>query len=80
MIIGGMMFNPIKSFALTLILITISETIIFVMSKIFCNGILTEKIAEKHPKIVNISKEYNNKFLITSMYLIQIWSKITKTV
>lgn len=64
MIIGGMIFNPIKGFVLTLISIAISETIIFIISRHFCNGILTEKINAKYPKILAISKEYNIKFLV----------------
>lgn len=64
MIIGGMIFDPVKSFLLTLISITISETIIFIISKNFCNGGLIEKITAKYPKIIDIAKEYNNKFLV----------------
>lgn len=63
MIIGGMMFNPMEGFALTLVSVILSETIVYKTSQILINSSLQNHIVNKYPKLYKLLLRNNIKIL-----------------
>ncbi|QZY53861.1 VTT domain-containing protein [Crassaminicella profunda] len=63
MIIGGLLFNPMLGFTLSMVSMIVSESIIFMLAKISFNSRFINKINNKYPELMNMSKKYNHQFL-----------------
>jgi uncharacterized membrane protein YdjX (TVP38/TMEM64 family) len=63
MILGGVCFGTLKGFLLSIIGISLSETLIFVFAKLFTNTKLKEYLTNKYPDILPLIEAYNYKFL-----------------
>lgn len=62
-IIGGLMFNPIDGFALNLISIILSETIVYMTSNILVESRIHNYIVNKYPKLYEVLLKNNTKIL-----------------
>lgn len=63
MIIGGIMFTPIQGFFLTLISVILSETIIFILSKVMLATKVQEYLINKYPKVYKLLLKSNTRIL-----------------
>lgn len=63
MILGGMMFSPIQGFALTLISVILSETIVYIASKVLVSSGIKDYIVNKNPKLYELLIRNNTKIL-----------------
>lgn len=63
MILGGMIFNPMEGFALTLISVILSETIVYITSKILVSSDIQNYIVNKYPKLHELLLKNNTKIL-----------------
>ncbi|WP_176461720.1 TVP38/TMEM64 family protein [Anaeromicrobium sediminis] len=64
MIMSGILFDPIVGFTLCMLSIIISETLIFILGKNSYNMKFINKINNKFPQLMHVSKKYNYKFLV----------------
>lgn len=63
MVLGGIMFNPIEGFILTFISIVLSETFIYILSKIFVGSAIQNYLVNKYPKLYNMILKNDTKIL-----------------
>lgn len=63
MILGGMMFNPFEGAALTFISVVLSETIVYVISKIFACSHIQNYLIKRNPKLYSLLLRNNTKIL-----------------
>lgn len=63
MILGGIFFNPITGFFLSMIGMVLSETLVYVFSKIFPSEKINQYLESKHPEVKALLEIYNYKFL-----------------
>lgn len=63
MILGGIFFNPITGFLLSMIGMVLSETLVYVFSKIFSSGKINQYLESKYPEVKSLLEIYNYKFL-----------------
>jgi uncharacterized membrane protein YdjX (TVP38/TMEM64 family) len=63
MILGGIMFEPMVGFTLTLVSVFFSETIIYIVSKILIGSGLENYLINKYPKLYKLLNKSNRKIL-----------------
>lgn len=63
MVLGGMIFNPMEGFALTLISVILSETIVYATSKILVSSSIQKYLVNKYPKLYKLLIRNNIKIL-----------------
>lgn len=63
MILGGIMFTPVQGFFLTLISVILSETIIFILSKVMLAAKVQEYLVDKYPKVYRLLLRNNTRIL-----------------
>lgn len=63
MILGGILFNPLAGVVLTLISVIISETIVYVTSKILLGSQIQDNLVKKYPKLYELLLKNNKKVL-----------------
>jgi uncharacterized membrane protein YdjX (TVP38/TMEM64 family) len=63
MILGGIMFTPMQGFFLTLISVILSETIIFILSKVMLAAKVQEYLVNKYPKVYKLLLRNNTRIL-----------------
>ncbi|MBL4936730.1 TVP38/TMEM64 family protein [Clostridium sp. YIM B02515] len=63
MILGGMMFRPIQGFALTLVSVVLSETIVYLSSKVLVSSGIKNYLINKNPKLYELLLMNNTKIL-----------------
>lgn len=63
MILGGMIFNPVEGTALTFISVVLSETIVFVISKILVSSKIQDYLVKRNPKLYELLLKNNTKIL-----------------
>lgn len=63
MILGGMMFNPIEAFALTLVSILLSESIVYAVSKVLVSSGIQNYLVKKYPKTYSLLLKNNTRIL-----------------
>jgi uncharacterized membrane protein YdjX (TVP38/TMEM64 family) len=63
MILGGMIFNPVEGFALTFISVVLSQTIVFVISKILVCSNIQDYLVKRNPKLYKLLLKNNTKIL-----------------
>ncbi|MDP4090558.1 MAG: VTT domain-containing protein [Bacillota bacterium] len=63
MILAGMIFNPFEGAALAFISVVLSETIIFIVSKILVRSNLQDYLVKKNPKLYRLLLKNNTKIL-----------------
>lgn len=64
MIIGGIYFGPLKGFLLSMIGITLSQSLIYAASKKLSSPKIKEAIIKQYPNVIPLFEKYNYKFLI----------------
>ena len=63
MILGGIIFNPFEGGMLTLISIILSETIVYLTSKILVSSSIQNLLVNKYPKLYELLLKNNKKIL-----------------
>ena len=63
MILGGICFDPLLGFFLSMAGMVISETLVFVLSKTFSSKKLNQFLEHKNPQLKALLEKYNYKFL-----------------
>ncbi|MDW8799989.1 VTT domain-containing protein [Clostridium sp. A1-XYC3] len=63
MILGGIIFNPIEGGALTLVSVILSETILYITSKVLVSSDITNYLVNKYPKLYKLLLKNNTKIL-----------------
>lgn len=63
MLLGGMIFNPIEGFVFTLISIVLSETIVYIASKILVGSDIQKYLVNKYPKLYKLLLNNNTRIL-----------------
>ncbi|CAN2255237.1 TVP38/TMEM64 family protein [Bacillus inaquosorum] len=63
MFLGGICFDPIVSFILSMADIMLSETLVYLFSKMFSSGKMMKDLERKHPELKKLLEAYNYKFL-----------------
>jgi uncharacterized membrane protein YdjX (TVP38/TMEM64 family) len=63
MILGGICFDPLLGFFLSMAGILISETLVFVLSKTLSSKKLNQFLEHKNPQLKALLEKYNYKFL-----------------
>lgn len=63
MILGGMIFTPIEGFVLTLISVILSETIVYITSKVLVSSDIQGYFVNKYPKLYELLLGNNTKIL-----------------
>ncbi|GAA0742385.1 TVP38/TMEM64 family protein [Clostridium oceanicum] len=63
MILGGMIFNPVDGVILTLLSILFSESIVYIVSKIFVTSDMQNYFVVKYPRIYEALLKNNSKIL-----------------
>ncbi|MDZ5471455.1 VTT domain-containing protein [Bacillus sp. 31A1R] len=63
MILGGICFNPLIGFVLSMIGMIVSETIVYLLSKTYFSKYIKVHLERKHPEIMALLDTYNYKFL-----------------
>ncbi|KZL91820.1 TVP38/TMEM64 family protein [Clostridium magnum] len=63
MILGGMIFTPIEGFALTFISVILSETIVYITSKVLVSSDIQGCFVNKYPKLYELLLGNNTKVL-----------------
>lgn len=63
MILGGVIFNPFEGGLLTLISVILSETIVYLTSKILVSSCIQNLIVNKYPKLYELLLKNNTKIL-----------------
>jgi uncharacterized membrane protein YdjX (TVP38/TMEM64 family) len=63
MILGGMLFNPLEGVLLTLTSVIISETIVYIASKILVGSHIQDSLVKKYPKLYELLLKNNKKIL-----------------
>lgn len=63
MILGGMIFTPIEGFVLTLISVILSETIVYITSKVLVSSDTQGYFVNKYPKLYELLLGNNTKIL-----------------
>jgi uncharacterized membrane protein YdjX (TVP38/TMEM64 family) len=63
MILGGICFDPLLGFTLSMVGMLISETLVFVLSKTLSNKKLNQFLEHKNPQLKALLEKYNYKFL-----------------
>lgn len=63
MILGGICFDPLLGFFLSMAGMVISESLVFVLSKTLSNRKLNQFLEHKNPKLKALLEKYNYKFL-----------------
>ncbi|TYS21981.1 TVP38/TMEM64 family protein [Bacillus subtilis] len=67
MFLGGICFDPIVSFILSMAGIMLSETLVYLFSKMFSSGKMMKDLERKHPELKKLLEAYNYKFLALGM-------------
>ncbi|MEX2058792.1 VTT domain-containing protein [Bacillus halotolerans] len=67
MFLGGICFDPIVSFILSMVGIFLSETLVYLFSRIFSSGKMMKDLEHKHPELKKLLEAYNYKFLALGM-------------
>lgn len=62
-ILGGMLFNPIEAIILTVISIIISETIVYIISKVVVSSAIQNYLVNKYPRLYEVLLKNNIKIL-----------------
>ena len=63
MVLGGVIFNPFKGILLTLISVILSETIVYVTSRILVSSSVQNLFVNKYPKLYELLLKNNTKIL-----------------
>jgi len=63
MILAGIIFNPVEGVALTFISVVLSETIIFIISKILVCSNIQNYLVKRYPKLYKLLLKNNTKIL-----------------
>lgn len=63
MILGGIMFNPFVGFSLTLLSVVMSESIVYMVSKVFVGKGLEQYLVNKYPRLHKLLLRSNSKIL-----------------
>lgn len=63
MILGGIMFNPLEAFVLTLISVILSESIIYAASKALVSSSIQSYLVNKYPKLYNLLLKNSTRIL-----------------
>lgn len=63
MILAGIIFNPLEGVALAFISVVLSETIIFVLSKILVYSDIQDYLVKRNPKLYKLLLKNNTKIL-----------------
>jgi uncharacterized membrane protein YdjX (TVP38/TMEM64 family) len=63
MVLGGIIFNPFESILLTLISIIISETMVYVASKVLVSSQIQSYLINKYPKLYELLLRNNTRIL-----------------
>jgi uncharacterized membrane protein YdjX (TVP38/TMEM64 family) len=63
MILGGMLFNPFEGVALTLISVVLSETIVYITSKILVSSQIKKQLINKYPRLYELLLKNNKRIL-----------------
>jgi uncharacterized membrane protein YdjX (TVP38/TMEM64 family) len=54
MVLGGILFKPMEGFVLMLVSVAISETIVYIVSKILIGSKLQSYLVDKYPKVYKL--------------------------
>lgn len=63
MLLGGICFNPILGIILSMVGIVLSETLVYIISRIFSSEKIKQNLESKYPKFKTLLETYNYKFL-----------------
>jgi uncharacterized membrane protein YdjX (TVP38/TMEM64 family) len=63
MVLGGICFNPILGFLLSMVGIVLSETLVYIFSRIFSCEKINQLLERKHLELKILFETYNYKFL-----------------
>lgn len=63
MILGGICFDPIVGFLLSMVGMILSETVVYIFSRIFSNEKIIQYLERKHPELKTSLESYNYKLL-----------------
>ena len=63
MLLGGMSFGAFNGFILSMLGMVMSETLVYIIAKIFGNTRINNYISKKHPEMAVLVEKYNLKFL-----------------
>jgi uncharacterized membrane protein YdjX (TVP38/TMEM64 family) len=63
MVLGGLCFNPLVGFLLSMAGMILSETVVYVFSKAFSRTKVNQFLENKNPKLKFLLETYNYKFL-----------------
>ncbi|QQZ08476.1 TVP38/TMEM64 family protein [Heyndrickxia vini] len=63
MLLGGICFNPILGIILSMVGIVLSETLVYIISRIFSSKKIKQNLESKYPKLKTLLENYNYKFL-----------------
>ncbi|CAI6229563.1 TVP38/TMEM64 family protein [Bacillus subtilis] len=67
MFLGGVCFDPVVSFILSIAGIFLSETLVYVFSRMFSSGNMMKDLERKYPELKKLLETYNYKFLALGM-------------
>ncbi|WP_336805559.1 TVP38/TMEM64 family protein [Bacillus subtilis] len=67
MFFGGVCFDPVVSFILSMAGIFLSETLVYVFSRMFSSGNMMKDLERKYPELKKLLETYNYKFLALGM-------------
>ncbi|MEC1420957.1 VTT domain-containing protein [Bacillus subtilis] len=67
MFLGGVCFDSVVSFILSMAGIFLSETLVYVFSRMFSSGNMIKDLERKHPELKKLLETYNYKFLALGM-------------
>ncbi|MED3514040.1 VTT domain-containing protein [Bacillus subtilis] len=67
MFLGGVCFDPVVSFILSMAGIFLSETLVYVFSRMFSSGNMIKDLERKYPELKKLLETYNYKFLALGM-------------
>ncbi|MGG1048260.1 TVP38/TMEM64 family protein [Bacillus subtilis] len=67
MFLGGVCFDPVVSFILSMAGIFLSETLVYVFSRMFSSGNMMKDLERKYPELKKLLETYNYKFLALGM-------------
>lgn len=63
MILGGVLFNPLEGVALTLISVILSETMVYIISKILVGSEIQDHLVNKYPRLYELLLKNNTRIL-----------------
>lgn len=63
MLLGGICFHPLLGFLLSMVGMVLSETFVYIFSRLFFSEKINQNLERKYPKLKTLFETYNYKFL-----------------